>query len=52
MAGHMDGRLLFYGGVALLVIGALAGAIALVLLILAHHRLKKQLTREYGDKRG
>lgn len=51
MGEYMDGQLLFYAGVALLVLGAVAGVIALVLLVLAHRRLDKQLTREYGGKR-
>ncbi len=51
MGGYTDGQLLFYCGAALLILGAVAGVVALVLLALARRRLNKQLTREYGDKR-
>lgn len=51
MGAYVNGQLLFYGGIALLVVGAVAGIISVVFLTLAHRRLNRQLTREYGDKR-
>lgn len=51
MEGYMDGQPLFYAGIALLVIGAVGIVIAVILLTLAHRRLNKHLTQEYGDKR-
>lgn len=48
MPEQMNGELLLYAGLALLIAGAIACVVAVAALWLYHRRLKNQLTDEYG----
>lgn len=47
----MTEEFLYYGGIAVMVVSAVAGCIALAVLRISGKRIEQQLKKEYGEKR-
>lgn len=46
----IGGELLFYGGIAVMAVSALAAVVALVIFIISGKSLRRRLDDEYGRK--
>lgn len=51
MSGLSGSELLFYGGIAVMLLAVMAGVLAAVVFTLSGRRLRRKLEEEFGKKR-